>query len=116
MSLEREFVPCQEALELKELGFNEPCFRYYHTDKTLRTQTEGWLNEKCTAPTYSQAFRFFRGKYRLHSGIVPYYDYYYYSIKDFINDREYDNNDEQNSYEETELECLKKLIEIVKNK
>ena len=35
-TLEKEFVPHQESLELKELGFNEPCFGFYTEEyKTL---------------------------------------------------------------------------------
>ena len=27
--IEKEFVPYEESLALKELGFNEPCFGYF---------------------------------------------------------------------------------------
>ena len=71
--MEKEFVSYEMALALKELGFNEPCFTYYYNDSgKLRTNISididnGWTyfpNKKSItlAPTFSQAFRFFRGK------------------------------------------------------
>ena len=29
--IEKEFIPYEQALALKELGFNEPYFGYYYT-------------------------------------------------------------------------------------
>jgi hypothetical protein len=34
--MNKEFIPYEQALELKELGFNEPCFTTYDDDKRLR--------------------------------------------------------------------------------
>lgn len=71
---------------------------------------------KCSAPLYQQAFRWFREKYG------------YYVIFTCSRDKEisflipnkFDGGNwfKRNfkTYEEAELECLKKLIEIVKNK
>jgi hypothetical protein len=70
----------------------------------------------CLAPTFSQAFRFFREKYNLHNGIYPYYDEYEFQIKDFRLPTNTPINGGLMNYEEAELECLKKLIELVKNK
>jgi hypothetical protein len=53
--LEKEFVPYQESLELKELGFDEPCLMYYDYSCTL---VESGVYE-CKAPLYQQAFRWF---------------------------------------------------------
>ena len=33
--LEKEFIPYQQSLDMKELGFNEPCLGLYHNDKTF---------------------------------------------------------------------------------
>lgn len=34
----KEFIPYKQALELKELGFDEPCFTYYFEDtREIRT-------------------------------------------------------------------------------
>ena len=126
---------------VKELGFDEECLAIYYKDdnpkKLLFSIAEkhssnpevakhqsrdairdinfdkGWAIK---APLYQQAFRWFREK-GYNNGIVPYYDYYYYHIKDFNNDKEYDTRTPvEATYKEAELACLKKLIEIVKNK
>jgi hypothetical protein len=69
-----------------------------------------------TAPTYSQAFRWFRGKYGLHYYITTHdeTDYEWYVYDKDQNDWEDDTT--QATYEDAELACLRKLIEIVKNK
>ena len=129
--MEKEFIPYEQALALKELGFDEPCFGYF--DPLLGDYTimnSDCINPKPTlfnhnsssvvvsAPTFSQAFRWFREKYRLDS--KPEYflnDWYCFIIND-MKGTETSRRlfTEYPSYEEAELECLKKLIEIVKNK
>lgn len=127
------FVPYEQALALKELGFNEPCFSYYKNDQ-LSEILEEVINSKMrnvnneiddyiSAPTFSQAFRFFREKYDLFGCIDLHTStptHWYIRIDDIIkNDYIYhseDNNLKFKTYEESELACLVKLIEIVKNK
>ena len=138
--MEKEFVPYEIALELKQLGFNEPCFGYY-VDGELRGINLGMeelggvepyyqrfgfhtLSNHdidnpnkivVTAPTYSQAFRWFREKYNLF-GQVNIRTYYIYEISnDGITIKMVSQYDKLlNTYEEAELACLQKLIEIVK--
>jgi len=122
------FVPYEQALALKELGFDEPCIGYYvGRDKEVFTSnnviqppynpemdSKIWFR----APLYQQAFRWFREKYNLKSWIQEHTaDTFIYEIRPHVlthyKEGEtyiYDN------YEKAELECLKKLIEIVKNK
>jgi len=123
----KDFVPYTEALELKQLGFDEPCLGYYIE---LRNPIEGILtiekceNNKdgCLAQTFSQAFRWFREKYRLHHRIdvqdieLDSYNYEILEVRKskYNNDVHVDMNFK--SYEEAELACLQKLIEIVKDK
>ena len=69
--MEKEFVPYKIALELKDLGFDEPCFGFYGTDGYLYIQyaRNGNIfkrNNGCLSPTFSQIFRWFREKYKLH--------------------------------------------------
>ena len=122
--MEKEFVPYEQALTLKELGFDEPCFGYYTGDKKhlLIRPNMGRRNEDlndivCTAPLYQQAFRWFREKHNLkgHIEAVEYLDEtpdtYHWCVFDKFN-----SGYDQLTYEEAELECLKKLIEIVKEK
>ena len=119
--MEKEFIPYPEALALKELGFDEPCFGLYHNDKTFYpTQCkshEQFHGQICSAPLYQQAFRWFREKYGLRirnyvfvnfSGdISEGFEIFKYS-KDTI------DRVEALTYEEAELECLKKLIQLAK--
>lgn len=64
-NLEKEFVPYQEALELKELGFDEPCFGWYQSCRLkiethpLNLSNQTYMKgEDCFAPTFSQAINF----------------------------------------------------------
>jgi hypothetical protein len=121
----KEFTPYQEALELKELGFDEPCFGYYEDNNLTitfpSTSSNGWkwvgnsiIPAKNTkAPLFQQAFRWFREKYQLHSYIEGAYPWFRFYINSEDNRWE---GHKHLSHEEAELECLKKLIEIVKNK
>jgi len=116
--LKKLFVPYEPSLDLKELGFNEPCFGYYRYEELLiqgqsKNSDHGF---SISAPTYSQAFRFFREKYDLF-GVVEgkgydYKRYYVYSI----NGKWHPSRPGLDTYEEAELACLIKLIEIIKNK
>jgi hypothetical protein len=117
--MEKEFIPYTEALTLKELGFDEPCFRWYderwgddlQQDKFNTNKDLFMTDLDCSAPLYSQAFRWFRKKYFKMSYV--YYDIEYkFCFCIGYNDK----TKGFNTYEEAELECLKKLIEIVKNK
>ena len=132
-----EFIPYTQALELKQLGFNEPCWAWYNIpDEDVRycysegrspitniqeewdAKIDGKPVENIGLPTFSQAFKFIREKYNLIGLVEGGYDngknIFTYVIwegfKDIITD------DYFNTYEEAELECLKKLIEISKTK
>jgi len=109
----KDFVLYPEALELKQLGFDEPCFGWFASDRTLvKEVTE--KTDFTLAPTFSQAFRFFREEYNLHNGIYPYYDEYEFQIKDFRLPTNTPINGGLMKYEQAELQCLQHLIKIVK--
>lgn len=66
------FVPYKESLELKKLGFDEPCFgKFYYNQLEIGSV---WTNNDfkedpdifISAPLYQQAFRWFREKYDLY--------------------------------------------------
>jgi hypothetical protein len=69
--MNKEFIPYEQALALKELGFDEECFWWYDFEKQLRKDIHGFnTNSKyfmegssCSAPLYQQVFRWFREKY-----------------------------------------------------
>ena len=118
-----EFIPYEQALALKELGFDEPCIGYWNIDPYLPNPTFNLVkpfdHEWCIpAPLYQQAFRWFRDKHNLH-GIVSYYGKNQWDIEllDYKGNQlvEIENNTFW-TYEEAELACLNKLIEIIKNK
>jgi hypothetical protein len=131
--MEKEFVPYKQALSLKELGFNEPCLNLYHKDarQLMYKPIDGVVMIKidnhnktnhCSAPTFSQTFRWFREKYKLVNYIEYYAEWNFeiFRIDDKIAEVQDDVNVDYTfkggTYEEAELECLKKLIEIVKEK
>ena len=114
------FVPYQQALALKELGFDEPCIKFYWTDGMFLKDFVNPFNynkrdSAISAPLYQQAFRWFRENHDLHSGIYPYYDRYEFQIKDFRLPTNTPINGGMMPYEKAELECLIKLIELVKS-
>jgi hypothetical protein len=116
--MNKEFIPYEQALELEKLGFDEPCFGVYATkDGYVRKSA---YDEIGNAPLYQQAFRWFREKYDLFSYIDILERQNGEVIYDYVivnNDLEESEDDRKwNTFEEAELECLKQLIEITKNK
>ena len=123
--MEKEFIPYEQALALKELGFDEPCLQAYdkngilyysHRTDKLFTFLNSNLSTQCSAPLYQQAFRWFRKKYKLQAEIIWRSDMkcFCYKTGKFKYGSHDFSKDDYKTYEEAELECLKKLIEIVK--
>ena len=132
--MDKEFVPYQPSLDMKELGFDEPCFGSYV--KLTETQNTFFMNDVVSeidretplheslitkAPTYSQGFRFFREKYGLFvaPNVISYEDgpyLWFFEINSTVSPFGTDlgGTDDFETYEEAELACLIKLIEIVK--
>jgi hypothetical protein len=73
--MKREFVPYEQALALKELGFDEKCAAHYLDEDDLELKWEIYRNlsfntDNCVqAPLYQQAFRFFRDKFNFRYSI-----------------------------------------------
>ena len=134
--MKNEFIPYQQALELKELGFNEPCFgKFYHNHLEIGGS---WLNSEfnkdkndgnifTSAQLYQQVFRWFRDEYGFRGFIgfrpnVKQFDFHIYDMylsgKEYtkqITMGEFNKDPKVGTYEEAELACLIKLIEITKN-
>jgi hypothetical protein len=126
----KEFVPYDIALALKELGFNEECLTQWGTTskKLYLTVFKPKSNkhddvicgDMIAAPLYQQAFRWFREEHKLEGDVSHLNDgrlKWSYVIRNIV-----DNAKESkignymakfDSYEEAELACLRKLIEIV---
>jgi hypothetical protein len=125
--MNKDFVNYNQALSLKELGFDEPCLTYYESDGRLAyssiTNTNSfWGNRSIvSAPLFQQAFRFFREKYGYNCFVTKSIlsdKWYYYreDLSDRRNDSEPELTDKYDTYEEAESACLDKLIEIAKTK
>tara|TARA_R110000868_G_scaffold36248_4_gene128772 strand:- start:134 stop:499 length:366 start_codon:yes stop_codon:yes gene_type:complete len=120
--MEREFTQYTEALALKELGFDEECFGYYTEleDFVMRPhlRQQDCIEGKILAPTWQSAFRWFRERYNLICRVdVTSYgctldkQEFYCEITSKNGTASYEIF---NTYEEAELDCLVKLIDIVK--
>lgn len=120
--MKNEFIPYEQALALKELGFNEPCFGKYDIygsfdHKLFYHNHDSETSLNCSAPTFSQAFRWFREKYGLFSEIQPYLiigTQWRYTITNRNNSSGLPHKEGFQTYEEAEQACLEKLIEIIK--
>ena len=124
--MEKEFIPYEQALVLKELGFDEKCLGLYKfSNLTLEypylTNTglvNSNLEKYCSAPLYQQAFGWFREKYGYDVSIKKCRptEYKFVITQSFVENDYYFIDYPFPSHENAELECLKKLIEIVKRK
>ena len=134
--MDKEFVPYELALALKDIGYQSanPIGGYrggavFYYDKGselfydgLPMYSSSYHDGQIIAPLYQQAFRWFREKHGYFTSPTESDDdtfkkYDWLITKNlgkgkiFIKFIGY-----KDSYEEAELECLKKLIEIVKQK
>jgi hypothetical protein len=112
--MNKEFIPYEQALALKELGFDEPCFAYFYHHQEYKilfdnpTQSRDYNSIKVdvgsifdnneervkkgleslgdsvsritSIPTFSQAFRWFREKYKLSGEPQSYQFQFMYQI------------------------------------
>ena len=134
--MEKEFIPYEQALSLKELGFDEECLtQSKHKKLCSNKEQPGGCQlhnlhcaypdctidktvESIPLPLYQQAFRWFRKKYQIVFCYEPclkkdltYIFFIYVEVtgeKVFVVESKYN--------EEAELTCLQKMIEIVKTK
>jgi hypothetical protein len=128
--MEKEFVPYQLALRMKQLGFAEDCLGCYRLDKMfLFGRTSDNTSTWTLAPLFQQAFRWFREKHNLDGETCRYnlthseakilglnkteVSHVYIAI---INGEDFPELDKMVYYtskEEAELACLTKLIELL---
>lgn len=135
--METEFIPYELALRMKQIGFdNVPCLAVWYNVPKLddyeffdfsnnfsyqHYETHYYANkgfkDAVLAPTWNQAFKWFREKHNLVFNFISYSivkpGEYHWSIT---------WNDESKAsgivktYEEAELACLENLIEIFERK
>lgn len=108
--MNKEFIPFEEAIQLKELGFDIPSisgYSYPNSDELL-----------ADAILYQQGFRWFREKHQLYAWVKVDYEYGGVTPTYYITGKRQSDiaGGAFNTYEEAELACLKKLIELVKQK
>ena len=112
-TIEKEFLPYDLEVKLVELGFNEKTFDV-HSDGW----TQGFKVVKKSTPRilFQQSFRFFREKYMLSGEIYIFKNIWNFDIEDINNSIQLYTSDITiySTYEDAEIECLKKLIEIAK--
>jgi hypothetical protein len=107
--MNKEFIPYEQALELKELGLLT-----YKKDNDF-----GLLYKGSDIPSilYQQAFRWFREKYDLHAYVdsmrLTTGETVYSYVIEITDGKESDDGKNWRTYEEAEIACLKKLIEKV---
>jgi hypothetical protein len=127
--MNKEFILYEQALALKELGFDKPCLGGYIRFRGSETFELAFYkyrnvdfnttsNIYVSAPLYQQAFRWFREKYGLEGTPQRAEDFMWYKWIIHLyneNGKKYVANwYEYKTYEEAELACLIKLIEITK--
>jgi hypothetical protein len=124
----KEFVNYEQALALKELGFDEPCFglfdniepnEFYQVHSHASMGTGTFIK----APLYDQAFRWLLEKHYLYAIIIPTVTMHWTFktttvVEGMVEVPPYSHVDayDYSRREEAEQACLVKLIEIVKNK
>ena len=121
--MDQDFVPYQESVELKELSFDELCLASYETETNWHITHKPWRNSEditeIASPLYQQAFRWFRDKHGYDVSIVH---RTFHKYKFEIQKLTYEGDDyfftdfSFQTHNHAELECLKKLIHIVKNR
>ena len=127
--MEKDLTPYEQSLTLKEeLGFNEPCFVTFDDNKDFEIQDfeqtyDTFPSHMIASPLKSQVFRWFREKHNLYSHVRESLAFdktleFVTQINgSYVNHGIFDKPINRfETYEEAELECLKKLIEMVKNK
>jgi hypothetical protein len=106
--MNKEFIPYEQALALKELGFDEEGLGTYSVSGQVLPLKPYTTESK--AILFSQAFRWFREKHGLDNAVLK--DRFVIETEDMLPYWFYGFK----TYEEAELTCLIKLIEIVKQK
>lgn len=126
--MKEQFCSYEIALKLKELGFDEPCFGSYFSNKSLWIEDEidftalpQGVEYSFDAPLWQQVEQWFRDKYNIHITILK-GNYsnneinnqlcYYYSIPGKLGMC----YNRYNTYEEAREQAILKALELCLNK
>lgn len=127
--MNEDFVPFELAVKLKEKGFNELCYGYYHCDggdnsfEVCGNGDYDFLNSKnkyrIAAPTISQVLKWLRKKkivvsilptgYNKETGLPGYYYVIYDVAEYFWKKHEYPQSFE--TWEECELSAIEYVLD-----
>jgi hypothetical protein len=109
----KEFIPFEEAVALKHLGFDYDCFSYLRHDETQGPIGLYYCYDQpedlyVLQPTFQQAFSWFREYFWMHQQIeyVMAANRYDWWVGSFMG--------HSKTYEEAELASLRQLIKISK--
>ena len=140
--MENQFIPYEQALALKQLGFVDECFGYYDillgdypilNNRCINTKPDLFNHNTSaivvSAPLYQQAFKWFRDVHEIqhelisvqkNSWLISLIDTSTVTNNEVYNGKRWDCDDLDinipHTYEEAELICLKKLISICQKK
>ena len=98
--------------DLNKLGYK------HYLDYTIEELDSLDIKSKEFSIESNLVFDFFREKYNMSGEVYIFKGFWNFDIEDFKNDIQLFTTNEivYSTHEEAHLECLKKLIEIVKNK
>lgn len=125
------FLPYELSLEIKNIGFDEPCFAHYINKEFIQSYaSKNNSIYDCIVPTFQQAIDWFREKHCIHTHVISefYKDGINYNWQVVVYDANskgcYDNekstgwfgdNGEFPTYYSALTEAIKESINIVKN-
>jgi len=132
--MEKEFVPYELALKLKQLGFDEPCFGIFRDNELVIgcnpdfAPNNTWCSESkfsnesnISAPLFQQAFRWFRDR-DFHASVESYHclgkdrpfglgiDHKSNGIWGYV---EYSGDGNFDTYEEAQLKAVELILEVL---
>ena len=125
-----EFCSPKQSLELRNMGFDDPCFAFYRDSVNrlsvlLHKQPGAWQNSKTgsdyCAPLRQQVFKWFRENHNLDSEIYlnhesgsKFYHYLILSLDKNLIDWKSKNVIKFKTHEEAQSACIDNLIQILK--
>ena len=109
------FLPYQESLLMKNLGFDSECIGGYSGETLVIATQDGFEDVDCKAPKYTQAFNWFKEHHDLsHASDLD------YKGKGFCSIIRLDGEDVgrviADTYEELQLRCIREFIDILYHK
>lgn len=115
-----DFLNWELTNRMHNLGYDGKTLMYIDDEEDIINDDSAELIGAKPAILTSAAFRWFRKKYNFHHYIEPIHRdgkvcYEYCVVNSSEDEKQFNEEDIAPSYEEAELECLKKLIQIVKN-